>query len=50
MPKYEFKVVHKYAGTIKTIVSEHSDFYTALREHNLDYTIWIYLGQRYVID
>ena len=48
MPKREYTLIHKYCGIQKTITSE-GDIYTALRENNLDYTVWVLLESRYVV-
>ena len=48
MPKHEYTLIHKYCGCKKTITSE-NDIYTALRENNLDYTVWVLLESRYIV-
>ena len=48
MPKHEYTLIHKYCGCKKTIISE-NDIYTALRENNLDYTVWVLLKRRCVV-
>ena len=48
MLKREYTLIHKYCGMKKAITSE-NDIYTALRENNLDYTVWVLLESRYVV-